>query len=54
MDYIEESLVICKSNINVNTSIPVLSNVSNILEKIEPTINNANDNLTKPEHKALK
>ena len=39
---------------NVNTAIQELSNISNILEQIEPTISNVNDNLTKQERKALK
>ena len=42
-----------KSNINVNTAVPELSNISNILEQIEPTINVADTNLTKQERKAL-
>ena len=42
-----------KSNINVNTAVPELSNISNILEQIEPTINFADTNLTKQERKAL-
>ena len=57
--YNDEILVKSKSNINVNTAIPELSNISNILEQtiyntIEPTINNVNDDLTKEERKALK
>ena len=47
----DESLVKSKSNINVNTAIPELSNISNILKQIEPTIHYVNDNLTKQEHK---
>ena len=50
----DESLVKSKSNRNVKTTIPELSNISNILEQIEPTINDVNDNLTKQERKALK
>ena len=42
------------SNINVNTAIPELSNISNILEQIEPIINDVNDNLAKQERRALK
>ena len=49
-----ENLVKSNSNINVNTAIPELSNISNILEQIEPTINDVNDNLAKQEHRALK
>ena len=37
-----------------NTAIPELSNISNILEQIEPTINDVNNNLTKQEHITLK
>ena len=36
------------------TAIPELSNISNTLGQIEPTINNVNDNLTKQERRALK
>ena len=43
-----------KSNKNVNTAIPEVSNISNILEQAEPTINDVNDNLTKQKRKALK
>ena len=43
-----------KSNKNVNTAIPEASNISNILEQAEPTINDVNDNLTKQKRKALK
>ena len=39
----DESLVKSKSNINVNTVIPELTNISNILEQIEPTINEVKD-----------
>ena len=42
------------SNLNVNTNIPKLSNIWNILEQIESTINDVNDNLTKQDRKALK
>ena len=42
------------SNINVNTAIPELSNISNTLEQIEPTLNGVNDNLAKQERRALK
>ena len=49
IEYNNESLVKSKSNINVNTAIQELSNISNILEQIEPTISNVNDNLTKQE-----
>ena len=54
IEYNDESLVKSKSNINVNTAIQELSNISNILEQIKPTISNVNDNLTKQERKALK
>ena len=54
MKYNDEILGKGKSNINVNTAIPELSNISNILEQIEPTISDVNDNLTKQERKALK
>ena len=54
MKYNDESLVKGKSNINVNTAIPELSNISNILEQIESTINDLNDSLTKQERKELK
>ena len=54
IEYDDEILVKSKSNINVNTSIPEFSNISNILEQVEPTINNVNDNLTKQERRALK
>ena len=54
IEYNDESLVKSKSNRNVKTTIPELSNISNILEQIEPTINDVNDNLTKQERKALK
>ena len=54
IEYNDESLVKRKSNVNVNTTIPELSNISNILEQIEPTISDVNDNLTKQERKALK
>ena len=47
IEYNDESLVKSKSNRNVKTTIPELSNISNILEQIEPTINDVNDNLTK-------
>ena len=43
-----------ESNINVNTAIPELSNISNIIEQIKPTIDDVNHNLTKQECKALK
>ena len=52
--YNDEILGKGKSNINVNTAIPELSNISNILEQVEPTISYVNDNLTKQERKALK
>ena len=48
-----ESPVKNKSNINANTAVPELSNISNILEQIEPTIIVADTNLTKQERKAL-
>ena len=48
-----ESSVKNKSNINANTAVPELSNISNILEQIEPTIIVADTNLTKQERKAL-
>ena len=54
IEYNHESLAKSKSNINVNTAIPESSNISNILEQIEPTISDVNDNLTKQERKALK
>ena len=54
MKYNDEILGKGKSNINVNTAIPELSNISNILEQVEPTISYVNDNLTKQERKALK
>ena len=54
IEYNDESLLKRKSNVNVNTTIPELSNISNILEQIEPTISDVNDNLTKHERKALK
>ena len=54
IEYDDENLVKSKSNINVNTAIPKLSNISNILEQIQPIINHVNDNLTKQERKALK
>ena len=38
----------------MNTTIAELSNIPNILEQIEPSINNVNDNLTKQERKGLK
>ena len=47
IEYGDERLVKRKSNININSAIPDLSNISNILEQVEPTINNLNDNLTK-------
>ena len=37
----------------MNTTIAELSNIPNILEQIEPSINNVNDNLTKQERKGL-
>ena len=36
----------------MNTTIPELSNIANILEQTEPTINDVNDHLKKQEHKA--
>ena len=54
IEYNDESLVKSKSKINDNTAIPELSNISNILEQIEPNISNVNDNLTKQVRKALK
>ena len=39
---------------NVNTTFPELQNISNILEQIESTINDLNDNLTKQKRKELK
>ena len=47
IEYDDETLVKSKSNVNVNAAIPELSNISNILQEIELTINNVNDNLTK-------
>ena len=47
IEYDDETLVKSKSNVNVNAAIPELSNISNILQQIERTINNVNDNLTK-------
>ena len=38
----------------MNTTIAELSNIPNILEQIEPSIKNVNDNLTKQERKGLK
>ena len=49
-----DTKILGMSNINVNTAIQQLSNISNILEQIEPIISNVNDNLTKQERKALK
>ena len=54
IEYDDESLVKSKSNINFNTAISELSNISNILEQTEPTINDVNDNLTKQDCRALK
>ena len=54
IEYNDESVVKSMSNLNVNTNIPKLSNIWNILEQIESTINDANDNLTKQDRKALK
>ena len=53
VEYDDESLVKSKSNINFNTAIPELSNILNILEQIEPTINDVNDSLIKQERRAL-
>ena len=47
IEYDDETLVKSKSNVNVNAAIPELSNISNILQQIELTINNVNDSLTK-------
>ena len=47
IEYDDETLVKSKSNVNVNAAIPELSNISNILQQVERTINNVNDNLTK-------
>ena len=47
IEYNDKSLLKSKSSINVNTAIPELSNIRNILEQIEPTIHDANDNLTR-------
>ena len=54
IEYDDESLVKSKSNINVDTAITELSNISNKLDQIEPTINDVNDNLAKQELNALK
>ena len=54
IEYGDERLAKSKSNINVNSPIPELSNISNILEQVEPTINDVNDNLTKKVRRALK
>ena len=54
IQYNDESLVKKRSNVNVNTAILELSNISNILEQKEPTINDARNNLTKQERKELK
>ena len=54
IEYNDESVVKSMSNLNVNTNIPKLSNIWNILEQIESTINDVNDNLTKQDRKALK
>ena len=53
VEYDDEILVKSKSNINFNTAIPELSNILNILEQIEPTINDVNDSLIKQERRAL-
>ena len=53
IEYGDERLVKSKSNINVDSAIPELSNISNILEQVEPTIDAVNDNLTKKVHRAL-
>ena len=53
IEYGDERLVKSKSNINVDSAIPELSNISNILEQVEPTINDVNDNLTKKVRRAL-
>ena len=47
IEYLDESLIKSESNININTPIPELSNISNIIEQIKPTIDDVNDNLTK-------
>ena len=54
IEYHDESLIKSESNININTAIPELSNISNVIEQIKPTIDDVNDNLTKQERKALK
>ena len=54
IEYNDESLVKNLSNINVNTTIPELQNISNILEQIKSTINDLNENLTKQKRKELK
>ena len=54
IEYGDERLAKSKSNINVNSPIPELSNISNILEQVEPTIDAVNDNLTKKVRRALK
>ena len=54
IEYNDESVVKSMSNLNVNTNIPKLSNIWNILEQIESNINDVNDNLTKQDRKALK
>ena len=54
IEYNDESLLKSKSNINVNTAIPELSNISHVLEQLERTINHVNGNIAKQECKALK
>ena len=54
IEYGDERLAKSKSNINVNSPIPELPNISNILEQVQPTIDAVNDNLTKKVRKALK
>ena len=50
-EYGDERLAKSKSNINVNSPIPELSNK---LEQVEPTIDAVNDNFTKKVRRALK
>ena len=42
------------SNKDINTALPELSIISNMLEQIQPTIDDANGNFTKQELEALK
>ena len=53
IEYDDKNLVKKKSKLNVNTAVPELTNIAMILEQIEPSVKNSNDNLTKQERKAL-